>query len=166
MERKKHKHAYAEYNRARKMLNQGETELALISIRRCLESLVKQLCDSLSVSYNPREDTLETLINRLGKNGIINEEDRKTMHRIRSQSNKGSHVNFGKNVSAKNTEKILKDMRRLLSKFEGKNFRKRKKKGQFGKNLKNEILSLIIIAGVIIFGLAIIWLTVKMIFGM
>ena len=122
MNRVSQKHVYDEYERAQKMMNLGEYELALISARRSLESLVKQLCDAHSISYNSREHTLEVLINSLREYGIINEDEKRLMHRIRIESNKGSHVDSQvKSVSVNTAHQTVKKLKKLLSEIEKSN---------------------------------------------
>ena len=122
MNRVSQKHVYDEYERAQKMMNLGEYELALISARRSLESLVKQLCDAHSISYNSREHTLEVLINSLREYGIINEDEKRLMHRIRIESNKGSHVDSqAKSVSVNTAHQTVKKLKKLLSEIEKSN---------------------------------------------
>ena len=122
MNRVSQKHVYDEYERAQKMMDLGEYELALISARRSLESLVKQLCNVHSISYNSREHTLEILINSLREYGIINEDEKRLMHRIRIESNKGSHVDSQvKSVSVNTAHQTVKKLKKLLSEIEKSN---------------------------------------------
>ena len=122
MNRVSQKHVYDEYERAQKMMDLGEYELALISARRSLESLVKQLCNVHSISYNSREHTLEVLINSLREYGIINEDEKRLMHRIRIESNKGSHVDSQvKSVSVNTAHQTVKKLKKLLSEIEKSN---------------------------------------------
>lgn len=122
MNRVGQKQAYNEYERAQKMLDLGEYELALISARRSLESLVKQLCDAHSISYNSREHTLEMLINSLREYGIINEDEKRLMHRIRIESNKGSHVDSqDRSVSVNTAHQTVRKLKKLLSEIEKSN---------------------------------------------
>lgn len=104
------------YEKAKKMIELNESELALSSIRNALESLVKQICHHASLDFDTREMTLEKMIDQLRDFGIATETEISLMHKIRKECNKGSHIDIdGRGVTVNDAKTALSYLENLMN---------------------------------------------------
>lgn len=86
--------AWTKYAEAKKMLEISMPDHALFSVRKGLESIVKELCARCGIETRDTdgEIALNTLIDMLYSNGIITETGATGLHRIRILGNRGVHI--------------------------------------------------------------------------
>lgn len=82
------------YENAKKYARDGDSYGSLSASRRALEMLIKQMCVNSGVVSDTREMDLMEMIDSLYESDVISIREKDMMHRIRTNANKGSHVDL------------------------------------------------------------------------
>ena len=91
----KYKDALTFYHKAEDALKGGDFDVSLFQIRKALENIVRRMCERHAINVKDpttgKSVDLLTLIDQLGSQSIISEDDVHLLHQIRSLGNKGVH---------------------------------------------------------------------------
>ena len=91
----KYKDALTFYHKAEDALKGGDFDVSLFQVRKALENIVRNMCELYAINVKDpttgKSVDLLTLIDQLGSQSIISEDDVHLLHQIRSLGNKGVH---------------------------------------------------------------------------